>query len=80
MKVFRIDPQRKNYCLCLRVKSAESSDRTKEYDEIYVGYLDGSIVLNKIWPNSAIEVQEVWKGELKFLKIYLILGRRESNF
>jgi hypothetical protein len=45
------------------VKSAESSDRKKEYDEVYVGYFDGSIVLNKIWPNSAIEVQEVWKGE-----------------
>ena len=63
LKMFRIDPQRKNFCLCLRVKHAESSDREKEFDEIYLGYIDGSIILVKIWPNSSIEVQDVLKSK-----------------
>lgn len=63
MKVFKIDPQKETFCLCLRVKSAESSDRKKEYDEVFVGYLDGSIVLNQIWPDSSVEVTDVWKGK-----------------
>jgi hypothetical protein len=56
LKMYRIDPQRKNYCLCFRVKNAESNDREQEFDQVYVGYLDGSIILVKIWSNSSIEV------------------------
>lgn len=54
--MYRIDPQKKNFSLCIRVKIAESNDRESEFDQVYVGYLDGSITLIKIWPNSSIEI------------------------
>ena len=50
--------------LCLYVKSAEAGDRKTEADEIYTGYLDGSIVYNKVIGDSVITTQEVWKGKI----------------
>lgn len=62
MNLFTLKPGKENFVLCLYVKNAEAADRKSDYDEIYTGYLDGTIVLNKIYDDSTISVKEVWKG------------------
>lgn len=63
MNLFTFSPGKDNFILCLCVKNAEAADRKTEADEIYTGYLDGSIVLNKVTGDSIVITQEIWKGK-----------------
>ena len=48
LSLFNFDPSHKNFITCIAVKHAETGQRTQEADQIYVGYLDGTILLCKI--------------------------------
>jgi regulator of replication initiation timing len=63
LNLFSLKPEKKNFILCMKVKKAEAGDRKTEYDEIYTGYLDGSIICNKIYGDSLVKTTEIWKGE-----------------
>lgn len=39
------------------------------YDELYTGYLDGKIILNKIKNDKNIETQVIWKDENPIIDI-----------
>ena len=55
MNLYNYDPNHKNFILCLAVKNAEAGQRTTEFDEVYVGYLDGTILLCKLRGDILIE-------------------------
>ena len=62
MSLYTFAPGKENFILCMSVKTAEAADRNSEYDEIYTGYLDGTILFNKITGDSVITSKEIWKG------------------
>ena len=62
MNLYNYDPGIKNFILCLCVKNAEAGQRTTEYDEVYAGYLDGTILLCKLRGDVLLDSTQVFKG------------------
>ena len=62
MQLFPIAPGKKDFILSVRVKHAEAVDRKQDFDELYTGYLDGTIMKNIVVDDYDVETSEVCKG------------------
>lgn len=63
MNLYNYDPNHKNFIISLCVKNAEAGQRKTEYDMVYAGYLDGTILLCKLRGDLLIESTQVFKGK-----------------
>lgn len=63
LNLFNFDPSHKNFITCMAVKHAETTQRTPEPDQIYVGYLDGTILLCKMKGDLLYETVQIFKGK-----------------